>query len=45
MTRAKKFVQNDNNLVIAYYRYSSHSQNEMSIDQLKSYLAESLVNG
>lgn len=24
---------NDNNLAIAYYRYSSHSQNEMSIDQ------------
>ncbi len=33
MARAKKFVQNDNNLAIAYYRYSSHSQNEMSIDQ------------
>ena len=30
-----KFKQNDNNLAIAYYRYSSHSQNEASIDQQK----------
>lgn len=29
----KKFIQNDNNLAIAYYRYSSHNQNEESIDQ------------
>lgn len=29
----KQFVQNDNNLAIAYYRFSSHSQNEASIDQ------------
>ena len=29
----KKFVQNDNNLAIAYYCFSSHSQNEASIDQ------------
>ena len=28
-----EFVQNDNNLAIAYYRYSSHSQNEASIEQ------------
>lgn len=28
-----KSVQNDNNLAIAYYRFSSHSQNEASIDQ------------
>ena len=27
------FQQNDNNLAIAYYRYSSHAQNETSIDQ------------
>lgn len=29
----KKFKQNDNNYAIAYYRYSSHAQNEASIDQ------------
>lgn len=29
----KNFVQNDNNLAIAYYRYSSSAQNEASIDQ------------
>lgn len=29
----KSFTQNDNNLAIAYYRFSSHSQNEASIDQ------------
>lgn len=29
----KGFTQNDNNLAIAYYRFSSHSQNEASIDQ------------
>ncbi|WP_256755954.1 macro domain-containing protein [Bifidobacterium longum] len=33
MTRKKKFAPNDNNLAIAYYRFSSHSQNEASIDQ------------
>lgn len=33
MAKTKKFVQNDNNLAIAYYRFSSHSQNEASIDQ------------
>ena len=29
----KKLKYNDNNLAIAYYRYSSHAQNETSIDQ------------
>ena len=29
----KNFPINDNNLAIAYYRFSSHSQNEASIDQ------------
>lgn len=29
----KTFKQNNNNLAIAYYRFSSHSQNEASIDQ------------
>lgn len=33
MANKKKFVQNNNNLAIAYYRYSSHSQNETSIAQ------------
>ena len=33
MARKKKFELNDNNLAIAYYRFSSHSQNEASIDQ------------
>lgn len=33
MMEHKKFKQNDNNLAIAYYRFSSHSQNEASIDQ------------
>ena len=33
MAKQKKFVQNNNNLAIAYYRYSSHAQNETSIDQ------------
>lgn len=27
------FKQNNNNYAIAYYRFSSHSQNEASIDQ------------
>lgn len=35
MARSKKFKRNDNNLAIAYYRFSSHSQNEASIDQQK----------
>lgn len=29
----KKPLYNDNNMAIAYYRFSSHSQNEASIDQ------------
>ncbi|WP_206692193.1 recombinase family protein [Bifidobacterium dentium] len=33
MAKSKRPEINDNNLAIAYYRYSSHSQNEMSIDQ------------
>ena len=33
MAKFKKFVQNNNNYAIAYYRYSSHNQNEMSIEQ------------
>lgn len=33
MARKKKIELNDNNLAIAYYRFSSHSQNEASIDQ------------
>ena len=28
-----EFVQNDNTLAIAYYRFSSHAQNDASIDQ------------
>lgn len=28
-----QFTQNDNNYAIAYYRFSSHAQNEASIDQ------------
>lgn len=33
MAKTKKFEQNDNNLAVAYYRYSSHSQNDASINQ------------
>lgn len=33
MARKKKFAPNDNNLAIAYYRFSSHSQNDASIEQ------------
>lgn len=33
MSRKKKFRQNDNNYAICYYRYSSHSQNDASIEQ------------
>ena len=28
MARKKRFAPNDNNLAIAYYRFSSHSQND-----------------
>lgn len=44
MARKKRFAPNDNNLAIAYYRFSSHSQNEASIDQqLFSCLAVALL--
>lgn len=33
MACKKKFAPNDNNLAIAYYHFSSHSQNDASIDQ------------
>lgn len=36
----KKFIQNDNNFAIAYYRYSSHSQNEASIEQQREVAIE-----
>lgn len=39
----KHFVQNDNNLAIAYYRYSSRGQNEASIDQQRE-MAEKYAN-
>ena len=29
----KQFIQNDNNMAVAYYRFSSHAQNEQSIDR------------
>ena len=35
----KQFIQNDNNMAVAYYRFSSHAQNEQSIDQQRE-LAE-----
>ena len=35
----KQFVQNDNNMAVAYYRFSSHAQNEQSIDRQRE-LAE-----
>lgn len=34
---SKKFKQNDNNYAIAYYRFSSHAQNEASIAQQKEH--------
>lgn len=34
-SQAKTPAYNDNNLAIAYYRYSSHAQNDLSIDQQK----------
>lgn len=37
MAKQKKFVQNNNNLAIAYCRYSSHAQNEASIDQQREH--------
>ena len=32
MAKKKKFVQNNNNYCVCYYRYSSHAQNEASIE-------------
>ena len=37
--KKKQFAQNDNNIAVAYYRFSSHAQNEQSIDQQRE-LAE-----
>ena len=34
---AKAFKQNNNNYAIAYYRFSSHAQNEASIDQQREH--------
>ena len=31
-SKKKRFVQNNNNYCICYYRYSSHAQNEASIE-------------
>lgn len=38
MPNRKKFKQNDNNLAVAYYRYSSHSQNEASNKQQQEWV-------
>ena len=35
MARAKRFVHNQNNNAVCYYRYSSDSQRDVSIDQQK----------
>ena len=43
MAKRKKFVQNDNNIAITYLRYSSHAQNDASIEQQRE-LAEQLAN-
>lgn len=40
MARNKKFAPNDNNLAIAYYRFSSHSQNDASIYQQRDLARE-----
>lgn len=40
MTRKKKFAPNDNNLAIAFYRFSFHSQNDASIDQQRDLARE-----
>ncbi|MBS6585854.1 MAG: recombinase family protein [Eubacterium sp.] len=40
----KNFPINDNNLAIAYYRFSSHSQNEASIDQQRDCAHEYAVS-
>ena len=45
----KQFVQNDNNMAVAYYRFSSHAQNEhishMLSDKRKKYVIRSLRKG
>ena len=41
---AKKFVQNNNDLAIAYYRYSSHAQSDASIEQQRE-AARNYANG
>ena len=33
MAKSKKYTTNDNNLAIAYYRFSSHAQSDTSIQQ------------
>ena len=33
MSKSKKFIPNNNDLAIAYYRYSSHAQSDSSIEQ------------
>lgn len=35
MAKTKKFVKNDNKLAIAYYRFSSHSQNVPSLVRVR----------
>ena len=44
MALNNKNTWNDNSLAVAYYRFSSHSQNELSIDQQKE-MAQSYANG
>ena len=41
--KKKQFVPNDNNNAVAYYRFSSHAQNEQSIDQQRE-MAEKYAN-
>ena len=43
MAKKKSFVQNNNNYAIAYYRFSSHAQNEASIDQQRERAQEYAV--
>lgn len=44
MALNNKNTWNDNSLAVAYYRFSSHSQNELSIDQQKE-MAQSYATG
>lgn len=41
---AKKFVPNDNDFAIAYYRFSSHAQSDASIQQQRDAHAGRLWN-